>query len=65
MDKKDSSKNIQDKAKKLHDSMDVIRALSNTWKDERDIHAQQIIANLDELEVAIKDLKKEIKSGRK
>ncbi|MFZ3060360.1 MAG: hypothetical protein WA102_11580 [Candidatus Methanoperedens sp.] len=64
MNKKDSSKNIQDKAKKLYDSMDVIRARSRTWKDEP-VYYKEIIANLDELEIAIKDLKKEIKSGKK
>lgn len=54
-------KRIQDKVKKLRDSMDVIRARSKTFKDEKDIHAEEILASLDDLEKAVKELKRTLK----
>ena len=58
---------IEDKVKKLQDSMDLAKARSKTWKDSRENtdNYPRIIENLDELEKAVKQLREEFKRGTK
>lgn len=56
----DRRKEIESKARKLLDSMDVVRARSKTWKDEKDIHDEEILKSLDELKAAIDELREAV-----
>ncbi len=44
--------------------MHAVKVASRTWKDEKDIHSVALLGDLEDLEKAILELKKDIKEGR-